>query len=187
LKNDKKLILCVSHLQGFKYFYNNRKQQLNYLYKLFEGESNVLIFGDLNLHYLEEDNYIHNDYIDCWKELNKDDKGYTYDSEKNLMIYEKNTCALEYRKMRLDRILLKSDFLIPKEISLYANEPIYKKNNNKYNNFDIIYYPRWILKSISVKKLFFFNIRVFSLIMYLELVYIEIKMNIYFQVIILVS
>lgn len=89
------------------------------------NNNNIILLGDLNLHFLHEDSFIYdNGFIDIWREIYPNEEGYTWDPSQNALI--NRIFVFDNRKMRLDRILLKKDsnlFAI-KGIEILAKEKI---------------------------------------------------------------
>lgn len=157
--NDKhRLYIASAHLKAVSTQYERRRKQLdqiyNYLDKKVKNHSKIIL-GDLNFHSDFEDKFIRKDFIDVWKETSNND-GYTFDSYENNMIYEIFPISLEFRRMRLDRILLSSNFIKPQKVEFFCNKPIY--DNLKEYSFDPIYCIRWPLRSVSSTLFDFFEI-----------------------------
>lgn len=147
IKDKNPIVICVAHTLAYERNYLSRKFQMEKIFELLDSwkSASSFLIGDLNLHQLFEDEYIRDDYIDSWAKIRKDE-GYTYDSINNKLIYEKLTISMEYRRMRLDRILYKSKEMNVKSIDMFGNEPIFKTEVS--NSFDPIYYLRWTFRSI---------------------------------------
>jgi len=89
-----------------------------------------VMMGDMNLHYLAEDGIVNKcGTVDAYAETHfgesqDNDPGYTFNAETNIMM--KRYIPGEYRKMRLDRILVSLnspvEFMSP--CSLWATEPV---------------------------------------------------------------
>jgi endonuclease/exonuclease/phosphatase family metal-dependent hydrolase len=159
LEDDEKESVCVNvccvHLKAENHHYETRKKQLEQIYSLCEDYETTIILGDLNLAYDFEGEYINHDFVDVWKNLKKDDPGFTFDSVKNLMHDEMWPLFPFSRQMRLDRILLNSKSIIPQDISIFANTPIHEITER---SIDYLYYVKWPFRSISSQVLDIFSV-----------------------------
>lgn len=105
-----KLGIAMRHTTAFQQNYNRRQSELVEIFDTMRKMNfeTSIVMGDLNLHHMFEDTFIDEEYVDTWSQLSCEN-GYSYDAIKNLMIYEKLPIAFEWRQMRLDRILIKSN------------------------------------------------------------------------------
>lgn len=140
-------ILLSTHLWANEERYDQREKQFSLISRSLRDESfldhstvseevkqrarvalsnnNVIMLGDLNLHMRHESRFIYrHGFSDVWMELRGDEQGYTWDSTENRMVHR--VYALDNRRMRLDRILLKtgSSSFRPAEIEIRAKESI---------------------------------------------------------------
>jgi len=127
------------HTSAFPWNIPKRRQQLEELQEAIERQlpvsfDDIVIMGDLNLRRPEEEALIPEGYLDIWPTVRSGecvvlycivlsavvqysnfffcsylDPGYTFDTAKNKMICEAWPLASSMRRMRLDRILLKSN------------------------------------------------------------------------------
>eukprot|EP01006_Ploeotia_vitrea_P066159 TRINITY_DN94435_c0_g1_i1.p1 TRINITY_DN94435_c0_g1~~TRINITY_DN94435_c0_g1_i1.p1 ORF type:complete len:364 (+),score=40.05 TRINITY_DN94435_c0_g1_i1:34-1125(+) len=116
--------VCViaTHLSARSNRVPDREKELKEIYELAHQQANrnVLILGDLNFHSETENVLIADDYTDLWP-----DGPFTFDAHLNLMIDHLWPLGFEHRRMRLDRVLLKSDCIHCTDISLFGNTPVY--------------------------------------------------------------
>ncbi len=145
LGEELRLLLCTVHLSSKWENAPRRARQLEALIVALEplreaqGCQDVLICGDLNLHDPAEDEIIPSSYRDLWAELRPEEPGYTFDALRNPMLQEMWPLGFEYRRMRLDRILLRrGGQLSPHSIRLVLDQPIYASPQQAR-----LFHPRW--------------------------------------------
>eukprot|EP01095_Lingulamoeba_sp_RSL-Kostka_P016523 TRINITY_DN8118_c0_g1_i1.p1 TRINITY_DN8118_c0_g1~~TRINITY_DN8118_c0_g1_i1.p1 ORF type:complete len:346 (-),score=70.82 TRINITY_DN8118_c0_g1_i1:57-1094(-) len=128
--NDEPFAISSIHLESLSYR-DIRKTQLDAIYDILDKYPHSCLTGDFNfdskrnfnlsdtrplenIYLLEK----YNDYIDVWGHLKPDDEGYTFDTEKNVMLEDH-----KFEQMRYDRIMLKSNKWIPDSIEIIGDEP----------------------------------------------------------------
>ncbi|KAL9644836.1 hypothetical protein ABK040_005318 [Willaertia magna] len=130
-KETKKMCFTTVHLESLssEIF---RAKQLYLISTFLKTYSTGFLCGDFNFdsdrNYKEEDfdkplennnlSCFLNDFKDLWQELKPEDKGKTFDTEKNLMFLDH-----EKEVMRYDRMMFKSDDWIALNIELLGTEP----------------------------------------------------------------
>jgi endonuclease/exonuclease/phosphatase family metal-dependent hydrolase len=129
----RRMCVCSVHTSAFPWNVPKRRMQLEELQVTIERElpvsfDDIIIMGDLNLRRPEEEALIPEGYLDLWPAV-RSDPGYTFDAVKNKMIGEAWPLASKTRRMRLDRIILKSTprsspFWTPESMRLFAHTPV---------------------------------------------------------------
>jgi len=121
LYNDKILRVIDVHLDSFKIYKNIRFKQIEYLKKQINCE-NVIVLGDFNINDADPENEkLDEILIDSWKALYFDDKGYTWNKEKNYLA--RVSSAWDDPNERIDRIFVNhAEWLDSME--LLGTEPI---------------------------------------------------------------
>lgn len=140
---ERSFLLFSLHLIAFEELHPYRQKQMQIIRKLTDSlkeiaqrmhwenlrhatkSNNVIILGDLNLHFKSETSIIYeNGFIDLWNEVRPHDVGYTWDPQVNNMIGK--FLVFDDRRMRLDRICISSnsEHLSINDIAIFANQPI---------------------------------------------------------------
>lgn len=110
---------CV-HLDSGKASARLRERQLAAIFEATAPERDVVLLGDFNMRD-HEDGGIDPRYRDVWPSLRPDDPGYTEDTSINLMRLDSTQ---KERHVRFDRVLLKGDGWVAKDIELLGTAPI---------------------------------------------------------------
>ncbi|NBS16637.1 MAG: hypothetical protein EBT06_09725 [Gammaproteobacteria bacterium] len=94
-----------------------RTQQVEKLKAQSQEQSDWLVAGDMNLiHNPDADEHFPKDWVDVWATLHPSDPGLTWDPDNNEMAYRSGGFILP--GYRLDRVLFKSEQLIPVNVEL---------------------------------------------------------------------
>mgnify|MGYP003382581886 CR=1 FL=1 len=106
--NGQRFVFATAHLESMKPYADVRGEQLKAIFALLDDAPNVIFAGDFNFcsSWLEENSRIDKRYADIWAVLRPDDPGYTQDPDLNRMLALTKRAR---RKVRIDRILLRSD------------------------------------------------------------------------------
>jgi hypothetical protein len=163
-----KLIFCCVHLTAGPVSWKNREFEMKQIYEFFKEKrfinSTIVLFGDFNFVYEFEEKNLKEDYIDVWKKLKPNEDGYTFDSIDNLLICERTPIIPVKWQKRFDRILIKGEDIFPFSIDIWANQKIYKNNNEenqkskkKINIFEYFGIIKWIYYIFRSLTSFFFD------------------------------
>lgn len=115
------------HLESMKAYADVRGKQLETVFGILEGASDVLLAGDFNFcsTWTGENSRLDARYADLWPRLRPDEPGLTEDTDVNSMLAD---AKKETKKVRFDRVLLRSDGplprWIPESIRLLGAEPV---------------------------------------------------------------
>ena len=97
-----------------------RIKQLNVIFKETSNCKDMILLGDFNFGDNDAENkVINSDYLDAWRQLKPNDRGYTWDVEQSNLA-KQNAFPLEGSR-RLDKVYIKGNSLIPKEIGIIGN------------------------------------------------------------------
>ena len=123
------LSIVAVHTSAMTNNHEKRRKELLTLSSapILHGIRDVIMMGDLNLHDEKEDVIIEEmGFRDMWTQTRQDmNKGYTFDSVRNTMV-RVMFYGMEIRRMRLDRMLVKSDSLWTsrKKVKIFADRPL---------------------------------------------------------------
>ena len=105
-----------------------RGKQLDIFFNFLNPADNAILLGDFNFGDGEkpETSKIPDTFFDVWLETNKGKPGFTWDIEKSIMA--KKGSFPDEGSRRIDRILVKSKILKPKDAKIIGMEPLDTKN-----------------------------------------------------------
>ncbi|WP_237571837.1 endonuclease/exonuclease/phosphatase family protein [Mycolicibacterium lacusdiani] len=118
--NGARLTVGCVHLDSGKASARLRERQLAAIFEATADDRDVVLLGDFNMRD-HEDGGIEPRYRDVWPSLRPDDPGYTEDTSINLMRLDSTQ---KERHVRFDRVLLKGDGWVAKDIELLGTAPI---------------------------------------------------------------
>jgi endonuclease/exonuclease/phosphatase family metal-dependent hydrolase len=126
---ERTVAVCAAHLTAVDRNAPRRVAQLAQLGRALERRlvdvDGALVLGDLNFHSEDENDAAPAGYDDVWLALRGDDPGYTFDAETNPMLQELWPLGFESRRMRLDRVLLRTEgYLVPRSIEVFGDQPV---------------------------------------------------------------
>ena len=126
LNKTETLRIGTVHLESLNNF-ERRKCQLNVCRNAFNRSSaTCILMGDFNFNAHGQENIRQfralPDWIDVWSNLiGTQSPGYTFDTETNAMTKANNDMS---DRSRIDRIILRSETIIPTEIEIIGHKPI---------------------------------------------------------------
>ncbi|MCP4699514.1 MAG: endonuclease/exonuclease/phosphatase family protein [Gammaproteobacteria bacterium] len=121
--NGQTLKVAVLHLESRKDQAPLRAKQLSMIFPLLEGAAHSILMGDFNFcaSWMDENAAIDRSYQDLWSAVRKDEPGYTEDTDINVMrLLHKG----EKRRVRFDRILVRSSCWRPESARLIGVKPV---------------------------------------------------------------
>ncbi len=109
-----------------------RKRQLKKIFSSIKKEETAIILGDFNFgdESETESGQFPEDVIDIWKLLKPGDRGYTWNMELNVLA--KRHAYPGETSRRLDRILFRSDLLVPVHAGLFGTSSIHAGSSIMY-------------------------------------------------------
>lgn len=129
---DQSVIVGNVHLESGETSAPIRAEQLKIVFPQLEDAEHAILLGDFNFDpsWTEENNRLDPDYEDVWTRLRGNEPGYTEDTDINLMRLEQKDD--DVRKVRFDRILLRSSTWQPTCIQMLGTEPISPQQKNVF-------------------------------------------------------
>lgn len=118
--NGRPLEICCVHLESGQSASRLRARQAHRVFHAVKATGDVVLLGDFNMPDAEN-LQIPGCYTDAWLALRPDENGFTEDTAVNAMLLESKAT---HRRVRFDRVLIKSDIWRPEFIELLGTEPI---------------------------------------------------------------
>ena len=114
--------VATVHLESLKES-DARGVQLGVIFAHLEATEHAIVMGDFNFcsSWAEENARIGPEYVDVWPAVHPDDPGYTEDPTVNRMRHQRKNPE---KRVRFDRILVKSPVLRPLDVELVGTQPI---------------------------------------------------------------
>lgn len=109
----------VVHLESSAHSAPVRAEQLEVIFSRLAEAASAVLMGDFNLCSSSDENRrLDPGYVDLWARLRPEEPGYTVDSERNPMLRRQE------KRVRLDRILLRSERWQATGVEMLGTEPI---------------------------------------------------------------
>ena len=114
--------VATVHLESLKES-DARGVQLGLIFEHLDASEHAILMGDFNFcsSWAEENARIRPEYLDVWPAVRPDHPGYSEDPTINRMRYQRKNPE---KRVRFDRILVKSPALRPLDIELLGTQPI---------------------------------------------------------------
>jgi len=120
----RRLAVATVHLDSFLKSGPIRAKQLDIVWQLLDDADDAILIGDYNFGDGEQPDTTHLNphYTDAWTTLRPNERGYTWNMEKNLAA--KTTAFDGEKSRRLDRVMIRSDHWKPTSIQIIGDTPL---------------------------------------------------------------
>lgn len=119
----RRLDVATTHMESPLLDGPTRAKQLDAIFPRLRDADDAVFLGDLNFGDGEaEEKKLDGAYVDLWKALKPNDPGFTWNIEMSDMA--KKGSFIGEKSRRLDRILIRSTVWRPKEVRIFADQPI---------------------------------------------------------------